>query len=589
MVRNYRFAVVRKDKCNPSSCGELCIKLCPINRSGEQCISKTDDGKVRIDEVLCTGCQICSNRCPFGAISIINLPKPPDKKPIHRYGENGFSLFGLISPVFGKIVGVIGRNGIGKSTSLNILSGEIKPNFGDVNKSLSDKEYKQKLMDFFKGTESQLFFKKMISGELRISYKPQMVEKIPKFFKGTVRELLSKSDEKNNLEEVSKKLGFNNILDNDIGKISGGELQKVAIAATSLKKADLYMFDEPSSYLDVSERLRIAQYIRELISEDNAIIVVDHDLIMQDYVSDLVVIMYGKEGTYGVVSNVMNARNGINTFLNGYIKTENVQFRDYKIKYENLKENINKKSEAVVEWNGISKRLGHFTIESKKGVVSEKDIIGVVGKNGIGKTTFMKILAGVMKPDKGIINGSPKVSYKPQQIPTSSTFVKELFKEVRNEVNNLVMKPLNIKDMMNKRLNELSGGELQKVAIAYALSREADIYLLDEPSAYLDVEERLNTAKVIKGYINNVSKAIVIIDHDLMFLDYFSEKIIVFIGEAAVHGEAIEPMDKRKGMNLFLKDLGISFRRDIDSRRPKVNKVGSQLDKSQKAKGEYFY
>ena len=588
MIPNFRFAIVKKEKCNPEACGDLCMKLCPINRTGEPCIVKSDeDGKVRIDEVLCTGCGICSKRCPFDAIDIINLPKPPNKEPIHRYSENGFSLFGLISPVFGKIIGVIGRNGIGKSTSLNILSGYVKPNFGDY-KSV-DSDFKQRMRNYFKGTESQLFFEKLTDGKIKVSYKPQMVEQIPKMFHGTVNDLLRKSDERSELDKAVDFLNLRNILDRDISQLSGGELQKVAIAATYLKKADLYMFDEPSSYLDVSERLRISNFIRNLSKPDNSIIVVDHDLIVQDYVSDLVVILYGKERAYGVVSNPLNARVGINTFLFGYIKNENVQFRDHKIKYENLKNNVVKKSAPLIEWNNLKKKLGNFTVSADKGEIESEDIIGVVGKNGIGKTTFMRILAGEFKSDSGSLTQNVKISYKPQQIPLSKSQVIEFFSSVKNKVSTLVLGPLNIKDLFNKRLDQLSGGELQKVAIAFALSQEADIYLLDEPSAYLDVEERLNVAKVIKSFMNNIGKSAIIIDHDLIFLDYFSEKMIVFMGTPTIEGSAFGPYSLNEGMNLFLKDLGVSFRRDLDSRRPKANKKGSKIDRMQKEKGNYFY
>ena len=158
-----RIAIIKRDKCHPEKCGDyLCIRLCPINRTGEECIIKRE-GKASINEELCNGCGICQNRCPFEAMDIINLPQELNENPIHQYGENQFRLYKLPVPIFGKVVGIIGRNGIGKSTAINILSGNLKPNFGDLNKKEIDYD---ELIEKFKGTEAQLFFEKMIPNTL---------------------------------------------------------------------------------------------------------------------------------------------------------------------------------------------------------------------------------------------------------------------------------------------------------------------------------------------------------------------------------------------------------------------------------------
>ena len=299
-----------------------------MNRTGKECIIKVDD-KAFVNEELCTGCGICQKICPFEAVHIINLPEALKEDPIHRFGPNGFALYGLPTPIFGKVVGILGRNGIGKSTAIKILAGVLKPNFGGE-KEVSYRD----LIERFKGTEAQKFFEAVEKGEIKISYKPQAVDLIPKQTKGKVIDLLKKVDEKDDLDRIVDLFDLKNILDNDIDKISGGELQRVAIAATVLKKANLYIFDEPTSFLDIKQRIKISKFLNELADEDTAVLVIEHDLIILDYMTDLVHLMYGKEGCFGVTSMPKTTRVGINVFLSGFLKEENIRFRDYEIKFE---------------------------------------------------------------------------------------------------------------------------------------------------------------------------------------------------------------------------------------------------------------
>ncbi len=580
-----RIAVVEKDKCNPSGCGNyLCIRLCPVNRTGKECIVKGSDGKAAINEDLCTGCNICSNRCPFDAISIINLPEELTKKPIHQYGENGFHLYNLPTPIFGKVVGVLGVNGIGKSTAIKILAGVLTPNLGAEKEST----YKE-LIEYFKGTEAQLFFEKVKNNEIKVSYKPQQVDLIPKTTKGKVIDLLKKVDEKKKLKEIAKILELNKILDHDIDKISGGELQRVAVAAAVLKKADLYIFDEPSSYLDIKQRIKVSGFIRSLADEKTAVMVVEHDLIILDYMTDLVHLMYGKENCYGIVSGVKPTKTGINVYLSGYLKEENVRFRDSKIKF--LEKPPVKKiaPDLLTSWENIQKKLGKFELKAEKGEINKHEVIGILGANGIGKTTFVKILAGVVKKDKGDILQKVKVSYKPQYLESSGELVMNVLKDAIKKHTNDVINPLNIKPLFTKKLNELSGGELQRVAIALCLSKEANLYLMDEPSAYLDTEQRLLISKIISDLMEHKGTSALVVDHDLLFVDYLSQKLIVFDGVPAVNGNTKGPFTMEEGMNVFLHELNITLRREKESKRPRINKEDSVKDREQKEKGKLYY
>ena len=580
-----RIAVVDKPKCvNGAQCPFLCAQVCPVNRTGKECIVLGSDNKPIIDEKLCIGCGICPNRCPVECIDIINLPQELSHEPINRYGMNGFHLYNLPIPIFGKVVGVIGRNGIGKSTALKILAGILKPNLG------TEKEATYKdLIRYFKGTEAQLFFENVKAGKVKIGYKPQNVDLIPKTTKGKVRTLLKKVDEKNEFDKIVGMLDLKEILDNDISKISGGELQRVAIAATVLKKANLYIFDEPTSYLDIKQRIKISKFIKTLADEDTAVLVVEHDLIILDYMTDLIHLMYGKEGTYGIVSLPKTTRVGINIYLSGYLKEENIRFRDKEIKFlRGVIEKV-KKEPLLVSWKGIDKKLGRFHLTAEDGEIDKHDVIGVLGENGIGKTSFVKILAGIDKPDKGSIDKRIKVAYKPQYLEPNDDLVMITLQIAIQKYSSLIINPLNIKPLLQKKLNELSGGELQKVAIANCLSQDADLMLLDEPSAYLDVEQRLIVSRVIKDVMEQKGTSCMVVDHDLLFIDYLSRKLMVFEGKPAINGDAQGPFMMEEGMNKFLKEINITYRRDEQSNRPRVNKEDSQKDKQQKSKGKYYY
>jgi ATP-binding cassette, sub-family E, member 1 len=580
-----RIAVINKERCNPHGCGGfLCMRLCPVNMTDKECIVK-HEGKVKIDALLCTGCGICPNRCPFDAIAIVNLPDELAKQPIHRYGQNGFHLYNLPMPLFGKVVGIIGRNGVGKSTAIKILAGVLQPNLGREEEVLQEE-----ILQFFKGTEAQNFFEKVMRREIKVAYKPQQVELIPKNAKGKVKDLLKKVDERKKFGEIVEALDLLHVLDTDIKNISGGELQRVAIAATVLRKANLYIFDEPTSYLDIKQRLKVAKFIKNLADENTAVLVVEHDLIILDYMTDMIHILYGQEGVYGIVSHPRQSRAGINTYLSGYLKDENMRFRPYGIRFEEKPPIINKQRVDITSWDNVQKKLGRFSLHAVKGSLAKNRVVGVLGENGIGKTSFIKVLAHVTKPDSGKLREQVTVSYKPQYLEADSDeLVISVLADAVHKYKAALIDPLEIKPLLMKKLNQLSGGELQRVSIALALSQNADVYLLDEPSAYLDVEQRLKISKVIRDLAEKRSASILVVDHDLLFIDYLSEELMVFEGVPAKKGNVKGPFSMSEGMNLFLKELDLTFRRDPITRRPRANKQGSRLDREQKEKGMLYY
>ena len=579
-----RIAVVDNEKLRDMQQKLHIQSLCPVNRAGTECIGITKEGKLTIDELTCIGCGICIKAAPE-SIRIINLPEILDRTPIHRYGENRFALFSLPTPMFGKVVGILGVNGIGKSTAIKILAGILKPNLGSLEKESGLNE----LIAFFKGTEMQAFFEKMKQAKVKVSYKPQQVELIAKTKKGRVRDLLKKIDEKGMMHDAAKALEIEEILDNDISKISGGELQRVAIAAAVLKKADLYIFDEPTSYLDIRQRINVSRFIKSLADENTAVMVVEHDLIIFDYISELAHIMYGSEDTYGSVSGLKPVKNAINIYLSGYLREENIRFRSRQIRFEERKQFVKKQGMPLVSWENISKDIGNFSLKTGKGTIGKGEIIGILGENGMGKTTFVRILAGELKADSGNIDEEVSVSYKPQYLESNDEIVMAFLKDAISKYTNQIINPININPLFLKKLNELSGGELQKVMIAHCLGKDADLYLIDEPSAYLDVEQRLLVSKVVRDFMELKGSSALIVDHDLLFLDHLSDRLMVFDGIPAKEGTANGPYPMESGMNLFLQKLDITLRRDKESLMPRINKPGSVLDREQKGKGNYYY
>lgn len=583
-----RIAVLKKEKCTDKICGYICQKVCPINREGTECISILPGSpKPVIHEELCIGCGICIHKCPVDAIDILNLPEELKQQPVHRYGENGFRVYNMPTPIFGKVVGILGRNGIGKSTVINVLAGTITPNLGDWENKQSHTW--ESVIQFFKGTEAQGYFEKVRDGKIKVAHKPQNIDYIPKAVTGKVGDLLKKVDETGRREEIMKALDLEKLQENDVASLSGGELQRIAIAATVLRKANVYIFDEPSSFLDIKQRIRVSKFIRGLANEETAVLVVEHDLIILDYMTDLIHLMYGKEGTYGVVSQTKSTRNGINLYLEGYLKEENVRFRPNEIKFLTKVEEKQKNLGILTQWKDIALTQGHFQLEAKEGQIEKEKVVGVVGENGIGKTTFVKILAGVVKPQTGEVSQNLKVSYKPQYLERSDELVMTVLADALKSYDTSLIDPLNIKPLLNKQIDQLSGGELQRVALCLCLSRRADLYLIDEPSAYLDVEQRLLISKVLREFIKNQGNCAIVVDHDLLFIDYISDNLLVFDGVPSKKGEVHGQFSMREGMNRFLADLNITMRRDEGNNRPRINKEGSVMDREQRQENRLYY
>ena len=590
----HRVAVLDMDLCQPRKCGLECIKYCPVNKSGADCITLDEEaGKARIDENICNGCGICVKVCPFDAITIVNLASELGVEKVHQYGPNSFRLYRLPSPKKGEVVGLLGRNGMGKSTVINILAGAIRPNLGRY----EDPPEWDEILGHYGGTELKSHLERIADGRIRVSIKPQQVHGITRTFSGTGREILERYDDRGVAGSLVTELDLGNAVDRSVSELSGGELQRLAVAVAASRDADFYFFDEPSSYNDIFQRTGVSRVIRNLANLGKSVMVVEHDLTLLDSLSDYVEVLYGEPAAYGIVSGILSAKVGINVFLDGYLPSENVRFRDRKFTFDaSSTADEFRGGEAVVTYPALERRYDSFSVSVEPGAVYRGEVVGVMGANALGKTTMMKMIAGIERPNSGRMDGSVRIAYKPQylQAETDAEVVSVLDAANGSPVEGSqeeeqVIEPLKIQKLYTKSVRNLSGGELQKVAVASCLLQKADLYALDEPSAFMDVEDRIAIAKFIQKFTRSFGRAAIVIDHDMQLMDLISDRIVIFDGEPGRRGRASSPAPRVDAMNRFLRQLGVTFRRDERSMRPRINKNGSRLDKRQKASGDFYY
>ncbi|MFN4134002.1 MAG: ATP-binding cassette domain-containing protein, partial [Candidatus Hadarchaeales archaeon] len=218
-------------------------------------------------------------------------------------------------------------------------------------------------------------------------------------------------------------------------------------------------------------------------------------------------------------------RAGINIYLDGYLPSENIRFRKEQVRFEvKPPPKPGEEGKVLFSYPGLRKEFNGFSLEISPGEIREGEVIGVVGPNGIGKTTFIRMLAGEILPDEGKVEVPLSISHKPQYPKIQGDLtVREWLKKAAPSPDPFfepeVLQPLGLLQLLDRKIGGLSGGELQRVAIAGCLGRKADVYLLDEPSAHLDVEERLLVAKAIRRVVQKKGTAGLVVDHDVLKID----------------------------------------------------------------------
>jgi len=623
-----RMLIIDHAKCKPGMAAHDYLKrLCGRCAVGRECVQMNEKKEIQIVEDACMACLNKAKQAP-DAVTIVNLPQNLQTDITHKYGMNAFKLHGLPTPRPGSVLGLLGCNGIGKSTAMNILAGRLKPNLG----KFKDPPDWHDILAYYRGSELQKYFTRMLEDDLSVAIKVQLdTDYVRKLAGKKVGDVLKDRDERGCWEELVKQLDLVHLLDREVQALSGGELQRFAICSTAVQKADCYMFDEASSFLDIKQRMTATEVIRSLAYDEETglsryVMVVEHDLAVLDYMSDTICCMYGEPGAYGVVTKIASVRNGINNFLAGYIPAENMRFRAEELSFQVSgaeaadivagEAGSGKAVMGTVTYPAMSKTLqkdeSKFTLHVEAGSFRGAEMVGLLGENGCGKTTFMELLAGAFdkKPDDKSETKKEDdtsqhslaglgVSYKRQHYaPRLRKFpgtVQELFEKVIQNVcadrlfRLLVLRPLQMEALEKSYVKNLSGGELQRVAITLCLGTPASVYLLDEPSAGLDCEQRVIAAKVIRRWVvSNMQKTAFVIEHDFVMASALSDRVIVYSGEPGVECTAGTPVGITDGFNAFLKLLDVTFRRDPANFRPRVNKKNSEKDRLQKKAGTYF-
>ncbi|CAH6419359.1 Fe-S cluster-binding ABC transporter [uncultured virus] len=556
---NKRIAIVDTLRCKPHKCKRECEKYCPVNAQGRQCITHTGKGIAEISEELCTGCNICTKKCPFGAISIINLPTALGTV-THRYSANGFQLYGLPMPEKNSVLGLVGANGCGKTSAILILIGELIPNLGNLQRV---ERNRRNLNLKYRGTNVQNYLTELDKG-LKIGYKPQNIQSL-RDNKVLVGDLMS--------SDILQSLDLEHIAERNCHDLSDGELQRVSIGIVLSKDVDVLVFDEPCTYLDIHQRMAIARLIQA--SSVTYKIVIEHDFTALDYMADKICLLYGSPGAFGNVTLPMTTAEGLNCFLDGFIAYSNTRFRSYALDFKFSRENMMIDRTIGITYPAFTVSYTNFTLTAIEGSITSGSITVLLGPNGSGKTTFIRTLSEKFKgsvacKEQNTYLDSPELVLDFLMKRTNGMILDVNFKQE-------VMNPLHIDHLMDRQINTLSGGEMQKVALIATLGQTRDIYLIDEPSCYLDIESVLVVAKILKRFVINNHKYMFVVEHDFNLGIYLADNVLLFN-----QGAVSAPVSALSGFNQFLQTLEVTMRRDYNNYRPRINKPGSRNDTLQK-------
>lgn len=446
----------------------------------------------------------------------------------------------------GDKIGVIGVNGTGKSTFLKIIAGIEEPDAGEI-----------------------------VSGRgVTVSYLAQA----PQFNPGdTIVGYVIK--DKNNASEaeaktILTKLGITDF-DAAINTLSGGQRKRVALARTLVSPAEVLILDEPTNHLDSDMVIWLEEYIKKFKGE---LIMVTHDRYFLDNVTNRIVELdggklYGYDTNYSGFLELKTQREEMERATEA--KRANILRRELEWirrgcqarstkqqaridRYEDMKE-ASRQARAsfenkALEMNSVSTRLGKKTIElsdicksfGEKKVIDDftyiflrDDRIGIIGKNGCGKSTLMKIITGNLKPDSGSveIGDTVRIGYFMQENEpldekmTVLEFVRSIGEYVTTATGKATASQMCEKFLFGPKsqwtpISKLSGGEKRRLYLLSVLMSAPNVLILDEPTNDLDIE----TLEILEDYLDGFAGIVIVVSHDRYFLDRTVDRIFSFEG-----------------------------------------------------------
>ncbi len=507
----------------------------------------------------------------------------------------------------GEKVGIIGVNGTGKSTLLKIISGILPPDEGTV----------------VKGTN------------LKICYLPQTPDFAPTdtVLLSTLQDLSEEErwEKEPEAKNMLTRLGILDFLQ-PVQELSGGQRKRIALVRTLLSGADILVLDEPTNHLDSSMAEWLEQYLKQF---RGALIIITHDRYFLDSVVNRIVeLEHGKLYSYsdsylGYLSLKAERkemeqaterkrqsllRTEIQWMMRG-ARARSTKQKAHIARYEALKDVQPPKIDEKLELASVASRLGKTTVElehiskSYDGrrlirdfsyIFLRNDRIGIVGANGCGKTTLMKIINGVLEPDSGnlTIGQTVKMGYFSQENEALDDSLKVI--EYLREGAEIIHTPtgtVTASQMLERFLfpsnmhyipiEKLSGGEKRRLYLLRILMEAPNVLFLDEPTNDLDIE----TLTILEDYLDSFPGIVVTVSHDRYFLDRMARRIFAFEGNGTItqyEGGYTDYLEKSGGMVSNISDKKESTRNEHSaSKETWKNNAPKKLKFSYKEQREY--